>query len=64
MQVEQEFTEIGNASVESSEKGSYICRKKEWGPKRNSRQTDNLFRVTKGYGVSQIIQNGSSIGSH
>lgn len=61
------FTKIGNAPVESREEGSYICRKKKKGPKRNSKQTDNLFRVMKGYGVSrerQIIQKGSSTGSH
>lgn len=45
----------------------YLQEKKKKGPKRNSKQTDNLFRVMKGYGVSrerQIIQKGSSTGSH
>lgn len=56
---------MGTAPVRRGEEGSYSCRtKEEEGPRSNSRQLNNLFRVMKGYGVyrePQIIQNGSSM---
>lgn len=56
---------MGNAPMRSDEEGSFVCRRKEkGGPRRNSRETDKLLRVMKGYSVSrvpQIIQNGSSM---
>lgn len=65
MQVAQKFTDIGNAPVGSGEERSYVyIRKEEGEPRRNSRQTENLFIVMKGYSVSresQIIQSGSSM---